>query len=281
MPTVTYTFKHLYEADRISTDERNGRGDSIEADYYVKSSQIVEEDDILQACRSAVGTSILSNRLSCALSRFQIKRRINNLEWIITAIYEWKSRSASSSSIPSDVISYDFTTIQIHIDRSLSTVHRYGNAPAVDGRINVQGDQTRGCDIFMPCATMNITHYLRVSAFTVSLRDKITFRVGRVNDATFKGYDEGELLMLRSPIHRVTIDGQDLVQIDFSFAISENESNVSIGSHVSNVSKEGWQYLWTHLDPDDLMTIDGVYVEKVYKKCDFTEMGLSATGAII
>ena len=87
--------------------------------------------------------------------------------------------------------------------------------------------------------------------------------------------------MLRSPIHRVTIDGQDLVQVDFSFAISENESNVSIGSHVSNVSKEGWQYLWTHLDPDDLMTIDGVYVEKVYKKCDFTEMGLSATGAII
>jgi hypothetical protein len=281
MPSITYIYKHLYETDRVTTDERNVRGDTIEADYLVTSSVMVEEDDVLAACRSAVGTSIPSSRLSCALARFQIKQRVNALKWIITAIYEWRSRTLSSSSVPDDVISYDFTTVQVHIDRSLSTIHRYGNAPNVDGRINVQGDQTRGCDSFLPCATLNITHYLRPTSFTQTLRNKITYRIGRVNDAPFKGYAEGELLMLRSPIRRVTIDGQSLVQIDFSFAISENESNVSIGSSVSNISKEGWQYLWTHLDPDDQMTIDGAYVEKVYKKCDFTEMGLTATGAII
>lgn len=283
MPTITYKYKHLYEADRISTDERNGRGDSIEADYHVVSSSAVDEDDVLAAARSVVGTSIPSTRLSCALARFQIKRRINMLEWIITAVYEWRSVSSSSrESIPDDVIDYDFTTMQIHIERSLSTVHRYGNAPNVHGRINVQPDgHANGCDIFMPCATMNITHYLSITGFSEKLRNKILYRVGRVNDADFRGFEKGELLLLRAPIRRVTIDGRDLVQISFTFAISENDEDVEFGSQVSNVEKEGWHYLWTHLDADDQITIDGVYVEKVYKKCDFTEMGLRARGDII
>ena len=62
--------------------------------------------------------------------------------------------------------------------------------------------------------------------------------------------------------------------------MSKNETNLTVGGF-NNISKEGWQYLWVLFRTIEDGTANAlvkrpqaVYVEDVYEKTDFSQLGI-------
>ena len=103
---------------------------------------------------------------------------------------------------------------------------------------------------------------------------------GKVNNATFKGYNAGEVMFVGMSYTAPT-KGQKKVMATYNFRISPRETNVKISGQTYSVTKEGWQYAWARSkivnDPNNgtpKVQIDGVYISDVCEEADFSVLGL-------
>lgn len=275
--SVTYEFHHLFEEDNITTSEQNDRWESCEARYVVYTSEPVEEPELWEAIRAS--DDIPKTMMNCVMTNISNFEHCNRLLWKFTVQYDWSYAHSSSDGIDTDreIISYDFGSQTMNAKLCLDIVHTYGNCPDHGYLVNVQDGETQGLEIYTPYSTMTIQKYFRKTHFNSVIRDKIIYRVTRVNDATFKGFPSGEVLFLGASISDMQ-ENNKYVSINFNFLLSPNETGMNLGPYTSNVDKEGHQAIWPHVRKDDKnnRVIDGIYVGKFYKKADFTEMGLSA-----
>jgi len=163
-----------------------------------------------------------------------------------------------------------------HITTSRSTISSHvasGTAPDFKQLIGVTKDNVEGTDIVVPNAVLTVTH--RFASVSQSDRNTIAGLVGKVNNASFKGYDAGEVLLLGSSEQQ----GTTFTAITFEFGISKNQTGLSIGG-ITMIDKKGWEYLWVYygddVDQDTLVKKPlAVYIEKVYETGDFSNLGLN------
>lgn len=109
-----------------------------------------------------------------------------------------------------------------------------------------------------------------------------------VNDSTFRGAQEGELLFLGADFNLSSLERET---VSYSFSASPNVSNFKIGqyqgvdkTYTITISKEGHEYLWVQNVDEDTTAGDGTvhrvsrpkyaHVEQVYEKSDFSLLGL-------
>jgi hypothetical protein len=166
-----------------------------------------------------------------------------------------------------------------HLTQSISTVHKYpsSGAPDFQGAIGATDSGVEGVDVTVRVFNFTRTHYLEDS-FVDAHRAAWYALTGRVNNASFKGYDAGELLLLGVSGGRRR--GMDDWEITFRFAASPNRTNLSVGP-LTGIDRKGWEYLWVlYEDAEDtgakrlVKRPVAAYVEKVYEEGDFSLLGI-------
>lgn len=142
--------------------------------------------------------------------------------------------------------------------------------------INDQGEGDGGVDIFEPTYNESETHWVSTASLTPAYRTTVLGIVGRVNNATFKGFAAGEVLFLGvSGGRRGSADSE----LTYSWVCRPNQSGLSFGS-VSGVDKGGWNYLWPRYqevkgaNAPSVKTITHIAVATVFPTADFSGLNI-------
>jgi len=210
----------------------------------------------------------------------EITKHFSETTWFVNVPYEIKTWSAT----PDSRFSFDTSGGTTHITQSRETIARYGPKKTNhNGLIGLADGRVEGCDIVTPQYTFSETHFFDDIDVDNDYK-QILFRLtGRVNDASFKGFTQGEVLFLGATGSRQGDDANDKWEIAFRFAASENEGVLSVGS-ITGIDKKGWQYLWIEYFEAEVTddggkkhlakTPGGVYIERVYREGDFSTLNI-------
>jgi hypothetical protein len=183
--------------------------------------------------------------------------------------------------------------------RGISTTNRYPNAvtqpalveaPDQHGFIGVTKDGIEGVDLIIPGFNWTETHYLSKAVATWTYLRTVSEMRGTVNDAAFRGFDAGEVLVAD---FSWLLRGSGDIQVTFTFTRIPNTTNFTV-DFITGIDKKGHDYLWTawqdrvemgdvqgEPSPVEIGVVReprGVYVEKVYEEADFSALSIG-TGA--
>jgi hypothetical protein len=183
-----------------------------------------------------------------------------------------------------DVAEWSFTISESsqHITHSLSTVSSYpGNAPDFKQALNVTGTGAdkvvEGAEVGMTVFDWSETLYLPFTSWTPTYCRRLYNTQGRYNDAKFRIWAAGEVLLklVTGGPH-----GQSVVRLDFSFGVEPNVSGRQIGD-ITGIDKKGWEYLWVFSEMEEDTDAHelcpqpkGVYVEQTRYSANFAQLGL-------
>jgi hypothetical protein len=181
--------------------------------------------------------------------------------------------------------SFDIGSEGFHITNGLEHVASFvasGTAPDHKGAIGVRqdgsGTTVEGVDIKLPVFTWEETYYAPYSTVaSYGFIQTLEATVARINDAAWRIWAKGELLLLGvSGAKR----GEEPVGLTYRFAVSRTKTSMTIGD-ITGVDKEGHNYLWIEYEQKDDAAADkltsrplAVHVERVYDYADFTALGL-------
>ena len=180
------------------------------------------------------------------------------------------------------VYSFDTSGGTQHITQSLQTVGKYAapgqTAPDNQGAIGVTGQgPPEGVDITVPVYNFGETHYKSALVVTPAYRYTLFQLTGKVNQAEFRGWGQGDVLFLGASGSKR--DSGDW-EIAYRFAASETDGDITVGD-ITGIAKKGWEYLWVrYMDAKDEFSYTLVqkpvaaYVERVYKYGDFALLGI-------
>lgn len=134
-----------------------------------------------------------------------------------------------------------------------------------------------GPTITVPVYHFAEVHYLAPEVVTDAYKATLFALTGKVNDATFRNFAQGECLFLGAAGSK---RGGGDWEITYRFAASPNVSGLTIGD-ITGIAKKGWEYLWVrYADAEDtaakalVKKSIAVYVEKVYELGNFTLLGI-------
>ena len=180
-------------------------------------------------------------------------------------------------------IQFNFSTIQTHINRSLSTVGSYylGTAPIdFGGKINVDSSGVcQGLDLIKPEMCFSITVNHAADAITPSVYFPTIFgAIGSVNSAAWGIFAAGTCLFMGADISNQKYSGNDSVtgeeyRENYWQAVYNFKFNA--GGYVTtptggSVFCEGWDYSWGYTTKGvQGETLEQVNIERVYPRADF------------
>lgn len=162
-------------------------------------------------------------------------------------------------------------------------------APSMKGAIGVDGDSVQGVDIVVPQLTWTETYDVPNLYVSTAYVKKVSSLTGTVNDAAFRGFAAGEVLFLgASGSQQWDSDkGDGPWSLSYKFVASANQGPgqtfpaITIGD-IEDIEKDGHDYLWIRYeDAVDSSTLlkrpKFVYVNKVYRRTNFAELGIGVT----
>lgn len=249
---------------------------SIEIMYIVKDA--ADES----AVATAMDTGIPSTIDGLNRSDLSIEERIDNTTWHVKAQFVPPSFSPLPTS--DEVFTFNTTGGTLHTTQSIETVNRYsasgspGDAPDFKGSIGFDGKNLAGVTINIPTYAFTEQHFFSDATVNNAFKETLRDITGTVNNASFKGFDAGEVLFLGVTGSKT---GSGNWSITYSFASNKNRSNFSIGD-IGGITAFGWEHVWVRYEDDksgDSLTKvpRAVYVEKVYETEDFSQLGIGTT----
>lgn len=169
-----------------------------------------------------------------------------------------------------------------------------GEAPFMEGAVNVVGDKVNGVDITMPSFAFTETYSVSADRLLTRGRDGKTWtpwmetlhkHTGKVNSKKFRVFDAGEVLFMGART-QVT-PGQTNAQVTLSFSVRRNivgtaDEPYFVGQQIEIDRKDGWDFLW--IEYEDVAEGDAllkrpkyVYIDPVYERVDFRVLGITDT----
>ena len=268
--------------ERDQTVDAKGNVTEIEIPYLV--FEVCDEDAALSAARSKAAGHTIRGMM---LDSVEVVERINDDTWKVKAVYA-EEEDGADDDIEDDgeeeTVSFAFDTGggTMHRNQSLKTVSKAPNdAPDFNGAIEVDNEgNVNGVDVTMPVLNFTETHTMSGTRVTTSYKKNIAALTGTVNRSSFRGFAAGEVLFLGASGSKRSKKASAPWEITFRFAVSPNQSSVSVGKlKVSN--KKGWNYLWVRYADkvaDNKKNVIkepvAAYVEQVYPEGDFGNLGL-------
>lgn len=159
-------------------------------------------------------------------------------------------------------------------------------APNMQGAIGVDGQSVNGVDIVVPQLTWTETYDVPNLYVSTNWIKSVSSLTGTVNNANFRGFAAGEVLFLgASGSQQWDSDkGDGPWNLSFKFVASANQGigktypAVTIGD-ITGIEKDGHDYLWVYYEDnvsnDTLLKKPKfVYVNKVYRRTDFSQIGI-------
>ena len=276
----------LIDVDRHAAIKRSERTLTL---YYVGEGDAGDDHNEVVAAVNTQTPTEIGGELIRNDADIEYLGGINCTLWRVSVKFvhpEHEDNEEEQDENDGDQISFDTGGGTIHVDvarhtDSWSTVYAESvHPPDFKDAINVRDDAVEGTDIVAPALRFQITRVLPASVVTLDYVRTLSELTGTVNSGTFKGFAQGEVLFLgaQGSQRQPRRDG-GAWDITFSFETSSNEDNLPIGG--ITVTKEGWQYLWVAFrDQEDteakalVRRPIGVYVQDVYKKTNFSALGI-------
>ena len=264
---MTATITERFESRQIEI----GDSSSITREYIIQYDDLDEIDDLV--AEAAFVAALDAQYGGFGMASYSLK---------IFAFNKWFGTVTYASDVPDDtdrVLTFDTSGGSEHISQSLATPNRYpaGTAPDFSGAINATGQDVEGVDIVVPVYSFSELHYKSNARVDEDYRFTLEQLTGRVNDKAFRNWERGEVLFLGASGQR---RGTDNWELTFQFAGSRNRTDLVVGS-MTNIEKEGWQYLWVRyqdaVDATAKMMVkepQSVHIEQVYEYGDFDLLDL-------
>ena len=159
-------------------------------------------------------------------------------------------------------------------------------APNMRGAIGVDGDSVQGVDIVVPQLTWTETYDVPSQYVTTAYIKKVSQLTGTVNAAAFRGFAAGEVLFTGSSGSQQWDEdkGDGPWSLSYKFVASGGQGAgktfpaITIGD-IENIERDGHDYLWVRyedaIESDTLLKKPKfVYVDKVYRRENFTQLGI-------
>ena len=165
---------------------------------------------------------------------------------------------------------------------------RFGtNAPDMNKAIGVDGDSVAGVDVIVPAFQWTETYDVPSKYVTSGYIKSLATATGTVNNATFRTFAAGEVLLLgvSGAQEWDSEKGDGPWTLSFKFVQSPNAGAggaslpaITIGS-ITGIEKKGHEYLWIRYEDDvaDNTLIKKpkhVYVNRVYRETNFASLGI-------
>lgn len=162
-------------------------------------------------------------------------------------------------------------------------------APNMFGAIGVDGDSVNGVDIIIPQLTWTESYDVPNQYVSTSYIKTVSSLTGTVNNAAFRTFAAGEVLFAgASGSQQWDSDkGDGPWNLSYKFIASPNQGSgktlpaITVGA-ITGVEKDGHDYLWVRYE--DSVSNDTlfkrpkfVYVNKVYRRADFSKLGLGVS----
>lgn len=189
--------------------------------------------------------------------------------------------------------SFDTSGGTIHITQAIAEGGDNGEkkypeeSPPLGGIIGLDLDAgVQGVDIVSPSFKWTETYDVPSAYVTNEYIRAVGKLTGTVNDAEFRGFPAGEVLFMGATgSHEWNEEkGDGPWTLTFNFVQSPNAGDgetlpaIEVGA-ITDIQKKGHEYLWVMYEP----TVEGgnlirqpmfVYVNKVYRNGDFSQLGL-------
>lgn len=262
----------------------NAKGETVEIEIPYLVFGAGDEDAALSAARAKASSHTVSGMV---LDSLEVTERVNGDTWKVKAVYEAEDGGGDNDDGgggEEETTSFAFDTGggTMHRNQSLKTVSKVPNdAPDFNGAIEVDNEgNVNGVDVTMPVLNFTETHTMAGSRVTTSYKKSVAALTGTVNRSSFRGFAAGEVLFLGASGQKRSKKASAPWEITFRFAVSPNQSSLSVGKlKVSN--KKGWDYLWVRYADkvsDNRKNVIkepvAAYVEQVYPEGDFGNLGL-------
>jgi hypothetical protein len=143
--------------------------------------------------------------------------------------------------------------------------------------IGWNGEKYEGVEIAKANPTESYTITISKSKVTTDYKKKLVELAFTVNNEKFKGWEAGECLFIGANISQ---SGDNDCTIVFNFAISLNKTENFTILGIEIDKKDGWDYAWglpskgDHKDKTIILTGKAAYVDRVYERKDFKELGI-------
>lgn len=156
-------------------------------------------------------------------------------------------------------------------------------APSMDSAIGVDGDNVAGVDIVVPALSWTETYDVPSRYVTSNYIKMVASLTGTTNDATFRGFADGEVLFVGCSGSQEWDQekGDGPWTLSFKFVANQNVTGQTIGT-ITGIEKKGHEYLWVRYE--EAVASDGspnlikrpkfVYVNTVYKEGAFSSLGI-------
>lgn len=210
--------------------------------YVIKGA--TDESEALDALLGGAASSV--NGMSLTPSDCDVEEitSAGALYYSGTASYSAPG-DASTQQAGSFSMSFDISGQTVHYNQSFSAGRTYKAAGQPDrdflGAINVSADgSVAGVDVVVPTMTLTVNYTADPADITDAYIATISRMVGSTNDAAFKEFAAGELLLTRISGSRRDTDNWD---ISFGFSVSENKDSLTVGEILVE-DKKGWDMVW-------------------------------------
>lgn len=182
--------------------------------------------------------------------------------------------------------SFDTTGGTQHITQAHYETPYPGGAPFQYNAIAVDSNGVNGVDIVLPQLQWQEQYDVPNAYVTATYVRGLAGLTGTTNNASFRGFDAGEVLFLGCSGSQEWDDqkGKGPWSLSYRFVASPNAGGsgsvpaITIGS-ITGINKKGHDYLWVRYeDSVDSSTLikkpKHVYVNKVYREGNFSQLGI-------
>jgi hypothetical protein len=185
-------------------------------------------------------------------------------------------------------ISFDLAGLPTRVTQSYETLQKIARtgktAKDFKGAINVTDGGVEGVDVLIPYLNYTVNYTFAPTDIDAAYLQILRATVGKQNNGIFHGFAAGELLLTRvsgSTRPNPADPSTDAWDVSFGFSVSENATEIDLGSGIVIPTKNGWDYLWVYYEKDIDTTNNFVnpvpvsaYVERVYKQATFGLLGI-------
>jgi len=153
-------------------------------------------------------------------------------------------------------------------------------ATNMSGAIGVDSNGVNGVDIIVPNLQWQEQYDVPNAYVTASYVRGVAGITGTTNNASFRGFDAGEVLFIGCSGTQEWDDqkGKGPWSLSYRFIASKNVVGQTIGN-ITGIEKKGHEYLWVRYEDSIessamIKRPKAVYVSKVYKDSNFSDLGI-------
>lgn len=263
----------------------HGENVSIEVTYVLKGS--TDPEDVLDALAATAPTTYALGSTNYARQSYRVEPEGDDV-WNGTVSYGASgSTPGGTGEVGDSSYSFDTGGGTQHITQSKETVETSGMGsgtpvPDFHNAIGFDGASISGVDVVIPQYQFTETHIMSHSGVDSAYKVTVANLTGKINDASFKGFDAGTVLFLGA---NGTRTGTEKWTVTFKFAYSPNIANYCINpgadpsEQISVSLKGGWEYAWVLYEDvagnsQIIKRPKALYIERIYDSGDFSELGI-------